>query len=184
MISSSIVCLLSHMCHAIIYAFIGIPEEKKGRLFNKYQESLDVLSQGTGIGLFLCKSLVELMGGKIFLDDTYDSGIEGSPGSRFVVKLYAQPIDIMDRISKETELESLNSGGTANLTYEGDSDNEHDKLPEKLSVLFVDDDAILRKLFSRTVRTVAPGWTIREASNGETALQLVEDQKFDLIFSK
>lgn len=50
------------------------------------------------------------------------------------------------------------------------------------SVLFVDDDPILRKLFSRTVRTVAPEWTIREAANGETALQLVETENFDLIF--
>jgi CheY-like chemotaxis protein len=32
------------------------------------------------------------------------------------------------------------------------------------------------------VRTVAPSWTIREAANGETALRLVDKEKFDLIF--
>jgi CheY-like chemotaxis protein len=29
---------------------------------------------------------------------------------------------------------------------------------------------------------VAPGWSFREASNGETALRLVETEQFDLIF--
>jgi CheY-like chemotaxis protein len=55
-------------------------------------------------------------------------------------------------------------------------------LPESLSVLFVEDDLILRKLFSRTLRKVAPGWTVREAANGETALRLTETESFDLIF--
>ena len=33
----------------------GIPEEKRVHLFAKFQESLDSLSQGTGIGLSLCQ---------------------------------------------------------------------------------------------------------------------------------
>lgn len=65
----------------------GIPEEKKKLLFQKYQESLDILSQGTGIGLFLCKNLVDLMEGQIYLDDNYDCGLPGRPGTRFVVEL-------------------------------------------------------------------------------------------------
>jgi signal transduction histidine kinase len=33
----------------------GIPIEKRGALFEKFQSSLDVLSQGTGIGLSLVR---------------------------------------------------------------------------------------------------------------------------------
>lgn len=40
----------------------GIPLHKRNALFNKFQESLDVLNQGTGIGLALCKKLSVLMG--------------------------------------------------------------------------------------------------------------------------
>jgi signal transduction histidine kinase len=40
----------------------GIPESKRGKLFEKFQESLDSTNQGTGIGLCVCKHLVELMG--------------------------------------------------------------------------------------------------------------------------
>jgi CheY-like chemotaxis protein len=51
-----------------------------------------------------------------------------------------------------------------------------------MTVLFVDDDFILRKLFSRTVKRAAPTWKVYEASNGETALSLIEENKYDLIF--
>jgi len=145
-------------------------------LFQKYQESLDLLSQGTGIGLFLCQNLVELMDGQIYLDEDYDSGLPGRPGSRFVVELKAPPGDF------------LTNGITSMLKDDGKNDKSSEvfgqELPKNISVLFVDDDPILRKLFSRTLRTVAPDWKIREASNGETALQLVEanNNQFDLIF--
>jgi CheY-like chemotaxis protein len=126
------------------------------------------------------------MGGDIYLDDDYDSGVEGHPGSRFVINLRQKPIDFgndkiwQDHVDADTATTG-NSSQTIPINMEG-NDDEHAKLPEKLSVLFVDDDPILRKLFARTIRTVAPSWTIREAANGETALQLVEDHHFDLIF--
>jgi CheY-like chemotaxis protein len=56
------------------------------------------------------------------------------------------------------------------------------KLPENLSVLFVDDDLVLRKLFSRSVTKAAPTWKIHEAANGETTLRLVDSEAYDLMF--
>jgi CheY-like chemotaxis protein len=41
---------------------------------------------------------------------------------------------------------------------------------------------MLRKMFSRVLHTAAPTWKIREASNGETALTIAREEKFDLIF--
>jgi CheY-like chemotaxis protein len=78
------------------------------------------------------------------------------------------------------------AGGVAGAAAtDSSSDPSSDRslsLPQHLNVLFVDDDAILRKLFSRKIKTVAPDWTVREAANGETALLLVEKHSFDLIF--
>ena len=65
----------------------GIPLQKRPNLFQRYQESLDSMSQGTGVGLFLVKKLVDCMEGEIYLDESFDSGVEGCPGSRIVVKL-------------------------------------------------------------------------------------------------
>jgi CheY-like chemotaxis protein len=63
------------------------------------------------------------------------------------------------------------------------SHDEELELPENLSVLFVDDDQVLRKLFARSLRrAVGPSWKLREAANGETALHLVESNDFDIIF--
>ena len=126
------------------------------------------------------------MGGEIFLDDTYNSGVEGCPGARMVVDLRLPPLNI-EEISSQLEKESsgisdpITERQSSALTDDGNKDLRSE-LPEELSVLFVDDDAILRKLFCRSVKKVAPQWTIQEASNGETALLLIETQKYDLIF--
>jgi CheY-like chemotaxis protein len=57
--------------------------------------------------------------------------------------------------------------------------HQQQTLPENLSVLFVDDDMVLRKLFSRTLKKVNPTWTIHEASNGETAIDMITKQLED-----
>jgi hypothetical protein len=41
-------------------------------------------------------------------------------------------------------------------------------LPDKLNVLFVDDDMILRKLFVRSLMKALPEWHVEQCSNGET----------------
>jgi signal transduction histidine kinase/CheY-like chemotaxis protein len=161
----------------------GIPIEKRGALFEKFQSSLDVLSQGTGIGLNLCENLTHLLNGDIWLDETYDSGVKDSPGARFVIRLNAPPL------SSEAVLQSSSKGGTS-CTRSGEFvQSENDtigtkvvELPEILSVLFVDDDLVLRKLFSRSVAKAAPTWKIQEAANGETALRLMDSESYDLIF--
>lgn len=174
----------------------GIPLEKRPNLFRKFQESLDSMNQGTGVGLCLCKNLAELMHGELSLDDTYDSGVPGFPGTRFVIKLNVAPLqaDEFDPLLP-TACASISSN-TSNLTeMSGDLDLEHSPietpltplsldLPEIFSVLFVDDDLILRKLFARTILKVLPNWKVTEAANGETALRLIEPdpQAFDLIF--
>lgn len=175
------------------------------------------------------------MGGELYLDDDYDSGIEGFPGTRFVVDLKKPPIDhpaghgesqselnlTMEEPSPKhilTKAFGSEGNGTATTEPQGEDGSDNEVLsvtklptdviatpppspatsaagsaiqspqsqplvlPEGLSVLFVDDDPILRKLFCRTIRKVAPEWTFREAANGETALRLVETEEFSLIF--
>ena len=72
----------------------GIPLSKHDKLFVKFQESLDSLCQGTGIGLSLCKSLADLMECDLSLDESYVSGIEGCPGTRFVLALNKAPMPL------------------------------------------------------------------------------------------
>jgi len=170
-----------------------------------------------------------VMGGDLWLDDTYDSGIPYRPGARFVVQLNVAPTQPQAAITSVDMIPQESMGKAKNSTlvdrgdesyYPHEAASYHDvatlssdtplppqsipndcksrptvvrqsseqkqpscQLPEVLSILFVDDDAILRKLFVRAVRKVGgPMWNIQEASSGEMALQLCGMETFDLIF--
>jgi signal transduction histidine kinase/CheY-like chemotaxis protein len=163
----------------------GIPLEKQDRLFEKFQESLDSMNQGTGVGLCVCRNLVDLMKGDIWLDKTYDSGMEGCPGTRFVVELKT-PTVTLDTMAEESYEEHIKEENGVVLEVKNSGEESVTapllELPEKLSVLFVDDDLMLRKLFARAVRNAMPEWDVQEAASGETALRFVDKQSFDLIF--
>jgi len=227
---------------------LGIADERKKYLFSKFQESLNVMDQGSGVGLCLCKSMVALLGGDIWLDEKFDSGVSGYRGSRFVIGLNKPPMpekEIRETVaffsedsdtsttneetysnpgSNKTEsskalpsslptpraslaskkvpsvesmfddkdphsaamplssLHSHHSGASSEDHLAVNLEEELPTLPEKLSVLFVDDDMILRKLFMRSVRKVINTWDIQEAASGEAALKLTDTTEFDLIF--
>ena len=58
----------------------GIPADKADFIFEKFTK-IDMFTEGLGLGLFLCRRVVELMGGTLTLDPQYTSG------SRFVLEL-------------------------------------------------------------------------------------------------
>jgi hypothetical protein len=88
-----------------------------------------------GIGLFLCKNLVELMGGEIYLDPEYNSGVPGSRGTRFVVDLRMAPLDGQFSLD-HPDLAMFDKGNAGRLTPKGEDESASPtfELPEKLSV--------------------------------------------------
>ena len=71
---------------------IGIEDADKQKIFERFLQVDDTShrnSEGSGIGLSLVKSFVEMHGGKITLESTYGTG------SNFIIKL---PIIIIDKI--------------------------------------------------------------------------------------
>ena len=160
----------------------GIPEAKRKALFAKFQDSLDVLNQGTGIGLSLSRKLVDLMGADIYLSPDYHSGIENCPGASFVIDLKTEPVEIESIHETLTEEDPTGDSMDENALVSDEEMGLVPELPGELSVLLVDDTYVLRKLYTRTLQKIGPRWSIAEAGNGETALRLVETAKFDLIF--
>jgi signal transduction histidine kinase len=56
---------------------IGIPESEKHRIFDRFFRASNVAKQpedGTGLGLYFAKKIVELSGGRIWLDSTEGAG--------------------------------------------------------------------------------------------------------------
>jgi len=155
----------------------GIPQEKRKRLFSRFQQSLDVLAQGTGVGLDLCKKIVDLLGGEIWLDETYSSGYKNFPGTCIVINLNKPPEDVVlsqSLLSEEKKVESDEEAGSVPAAAL--------ESPEKFSVLFVDDSLILRKQGIRAISHIMPHWSIRESASGEACIKLHETESFDLIF--
>jgi two-component system, NtrC family, sensor kinase len=63
----------------------GVAPEIRGRLFEPFVTTKEV-GKGTGLGLAVCRGLVEAVGGSISLDDDYRAG------ARFIIELpYARP---------------------------------------------------------------------------------------------
>ena len=161
------------------------------------------------------------MGGDLYIDEGYHSGIDEFPGVRFVLNLRKSPLDFndlmldeytmpMEACAKQPNVSSHKTGtaaetktGTLRASVVAETPPESAlaakhtdsatttastttpapvTLPENLNVLFVDDDMVLRKLFTRSVRKVAPTWSISEASNGETSLTMATEKQYDLIF--
>ena len=56
---------------------IGIPEERKGEVFNKFfraDNALKVETEGSGLGLFIAKNIIDAHGGRIWFESTEGKG--------------------------------------------------------------------------------------------------------------
>jgi hypothetical protein len=98
------------------------------------KSSLDVLSQGGGLGLSLCENLTHL-------DETYDSGVQDSPGARFMIRLNTPAVSSEDKLQSSKVGTGSNSGKAMHQNHGNDNVcTKVVELPENLSVLFFDDD--------------------------------------------
>ncbi|HUS93705.1 MAG TPA: ATP-binding protein [Patescibacteria group bacterium] len=69
---------------------IGIPDHEQHRIFEKFSRLDNALSrktEGTGLGLFLTKSIVEAHGGSIWYSSNGRSGSEGNGGTTFTFSI-------------------------------------------------------------------------------------------------
>jgi hypothetical protein len=107
----------------------GIPLENRARMFAKFQESLDSLSQGTGMGLCLCMKLTKLMNIHLWFDDSFDSGIPGCPGTRFVLDMEEGPFRLNDEqlnsLERTNSAASLSEGSRTAGTTSVEADEDH-----------------------------------------------------------
>lgn len=154
---------------------IGIPAEALPHIFERFYQA-GHLRGGSGIGLALCKQLVERMGGHIGVESTQGKG------TRFVVELPCEKALSASGIAAKPErVETLAETPAsaipdpvlpASAIYKGDG------APPFL--LIIEDDAGLRQLLRASM---PPQYRIAEAADGEEGIQMALDLVPDLIIS-
>lgn len=132
----------------------GISEKDITRLFQKFQQVGSTVDQeGSGLGLVITKSLVELMGGKITLNSILGQGT--------LVKIDI-PMENGQKIVERPQESSID------IAFNPAS-----------SILVVEDNEINQEVAKAILASV--GCDIEIASSGEQALRMVNKTDYDLI---
>jgi len=170
---------------------IGIPVENRRDIFNPFncEDDDSVADSGSpGLGLPLCKRLVEQMGGDIWIEDNEGQGTvvkftireELDPSCHLPedpksVDYRLEDVELEDEVElgDVVELKDVSSrkktGKTSNLAKS-----------HPLKILIVDDDDIHRKILGVQLQKL--GYTADEAADGEQAVAAVMQENYDLIF--
>ncbi|MDE1151627.1 MAG: ATP-binding protein [Micavibrio sp.] len=137
---------------------IGLSREAIAKLFSAFSQADATIARkygGSGLGLSITKSLVELMGGRIGVNS--DEG----KGSSFWFDLpYAAPVD------------------GANDVFEIERDTAEIEIPP-MKILVVEDNLINQDIVVKLLQRKKHKITL--ANNGEEALALVKAEAFDMI---
>jgi signal transduction histidine kinase len=140
---------------------MGIPEDQHSAVFETFHQvdgSKSRANAGSGLGLSICKRLVELMGGEI--------GLESRPGegSRFWCVLRLTVVSA----------EPQSGTGVHDDVFSGVA-----ALDGKPRILVVEDNSTNRKLVSALLKRT--GYPHDLATNGLEALRMVDEQSYGII---
>ena len=144
----------------VVDSGIGIDSQTKTKLFKRFSQADESTTRkfgGTGLGLTICKQLVELMQGEINFSS------ELGKGSSFWFDIPLQ----RTTCSTASQVEEL-------------PENWEDFQFPGASVLLVEDNEINRELAIMNLED--SGVDIDWAENGEVALNKVKEKHFDIIF--
>lgn len=159
---------------------IGIPEEDRKHIFNRFYQVDTSNIKGTGIGLHLVNSLVQLHHGTITVGDNPEG-----QGTRFVIRIPQgnSHLKVSDIALGPVVTESSRATGTSiGLPPEepsGDEENQNKTLTGE-RILIVEDDEEIRQYVSKELSS---RYKVEECSNGKEALDIIFKKAPSLIIS-
>ena len=151
----------------------GIPSEERDKVFERFFQSKGA-SGGTGIGLALVKSFVELHHGTARVESEYGHG------SNFIVILPCmQEGEIKDEVASTTEVDETV------LQYIDDNSNQRGNMQqlveaqgEKPTLLIIDDNNDIRQ-YERTL--LQDRYIVLEAADGKEGIEIAMREVPDLV---
>ena len=142
---------------------IGIPESKIDYIFETFKQGEKSKSQifkGTGLGLSISKKLIELQGGKIWLESTLGTG------SKFFFEL---PLII----SNEQE--------SKKILLTDDDLFEIGNILKGIRILLAEDDDFNIMVLEDDLKYYIKEYDLTIVNNGEDAITVFENNNFDLV---
>ncbi len=139
---------------------VGIPENKKELIFERFRqgsESLDRIYEGSGLGLSISKSYVDMLGGKIWVES------EVGKGSTFYFTI---PYNGVSEVNNNKE----------NVISAEDKEGQI----KNLKILIVEDDEISYALMTRTLQKIS--YEVLHAITGVQAIEACKNNPdLDLV---
>src|SRR5204862_8363807 len=152
---------------------IGIAPEDFDAVFEQFKQvggdTLTDKPKGTGLGLPICKEIIEHHGGRIW--------VESEPGKGSIFSFALPLLTPTVQINRETPIH-LNE-----LMKQLKEQMAFSKLKmngKNANILVVDDDESIRALWQQELSDV--GYMIEEAKDGKMALECIRKNRPDLIF--
>jgi signal transduction histidine kinase/CheY-like chemotaxis protein len=168
----SVTCRARHVGSELIVSVIdtglGISKADQPKVFEKFIQVGDTLTdkpKGTGLGLPICKEIVEHHGGRIWVES--EPGI-GSTFS-FALPAKAKEVEQIQPLNLDSVVKRLRERVDGNGAGPG----------KRTSILVVDDDPHIRELLQQEFQEA--GHVVRLAANGREALERVREEKPGLV---
>jgi CheY-like chemotaxis protein/anti-sigma regulatory factor (Ser/Thr protein kinase) len=178
---------------SVIDSGSGIKPEDQPLVFEKFKQVGDTMTdkpQGTGLGLPICKEIIEHLGGRLWVES------EIGVGSAFMFSL---PISLQkhdtgavtqkDRVKYKPTV-TTSDGDEISIIWRTTSESLEKALRSSLepvivgvdnapNILVIDDNINIRQFLHQELSAV--GYEVREASSGAEGLAMIVEKKPDLI---
>tara|TARA_X000001036_G_scaffold440069_1_gene494150 strand:- start:4616 stop:6055 length:1440 start_codon:yes stop_codon:yes gene_type:complete len=143
----------------------GIPGDATLRIFEEHNNVIndgEIHARGTGLGLYIIKTLVTLHGGSIRVDSKSGSTL-------FVVTLPVAVAEYSDRGNSMDVLRSSTESSTIQESVSGQY------------ILLVDDDRMCRTYTKLLLLSIDSSLKIEEAESGQESIELCGLKNFDIV---
>ena len=173
--AGSVTCTLSHSNNEVIVSIsdtgIGIAQEDFAAVFEQFKQvggdTLTDKPKGTGLGLPICKEIIEHHGGRIWLNSevgkgsTFSFALPLTPSGKKIPDTPIHLNELMKQLKEQMVFSRIKTEG------------------KNATILVVDDDDSIRSLLHQELSDA--GYVIEEARDGKMALESIRKNRPDLI---